>query len=155
MEIEYKGLSEAAEKNEAAEILIRNHVILSMGVGLIAIPMLNVIGLTGIQLAMLRKLAKSYKVPFSDHIGKSSLTSLIGGTVSAPAAGVIFSAVRIIPFIGTSIAAVTMPMTAGAMTYAAGRIFHQHFASGGTFLTFDPKKVKAHYQQEVTSFKTF
>ncbi|MGB5685555.1 MAG: DUF697 domain-containing protein [Candidatus Electrothrix sp.] len=155
MEVRYEDLSEAADKAEQAEIMIRNHVILSMGFGLISIPMLDMIGLTGVQLTMLRKLANMYKVPFPQHIGKSSLMSLVGGTGSVPAAGALFSAVRMIPFIGMPLAAVTMPMTAGAMTYATGRIFHQHFASGGTFLTFDPKKVKAHYQQEVTSFKTF
>ena len=37
-----------------------------------------------------------------------------------------------------------MPVIAGA-AYAVGKVFIQHFASGGTFLTFDPEKVRAHY----------
>lgn len=146
-------MNEAGEKAELVEIVIRNHVILSMGCGLIPLPLLDAIGLTGIQLRMLRKLAKIYHIPFPDHIGKSALTSLISGTGSVPAARVIFTAVRTVPLIGTSIAAVTMPTTAGAMTYATGRIFYQHFASGGTFLTFDPEKVRAHYYQELVAFK--
>ncbi len=40
-----------------------------------------------------------------------------------------------------------MPILCGAATYATGKVFIQHFASGGTFLTFDPAKVKAHYAQ--------
>ncbi|MCI5165392.1 MAG: GTPase, partial [Candidatus Electrothrix sp. GM3_4] len=39
------------------------------------------------------------------------------------------------------------PATAEAVTYAVGKVFHQHFASGGTFLTFDPDKVREYYAQ--------
>ena len=39
-------------------------------------------------------------------------------------------------------------MLTGASTYAVGRVFIQHFESGGTFLTLDPDKVKAHYRAE-------
>ena len=148
-----KNLPNKADKAERAEIIIRNHVILSMGIGLIPVPILDTVGLAGIQLAMLRKLTKIYHIPFSDHIGKSALMSLIGGTGSVPAARIVFTAMKAVPFIGTSIAAITMPVTAGAITHATGRIFHQHFASGGTFLTFDPKKVRAYYYQECSSFK--
>ncbi|XCN74116.1 MAG: DUF697 domain-containing protein [Candidatus Electrothrix aestuarii] len=147
------NLPDKTDSVERAEIVIRNHVILSMGFGLIPIPLLDTVGLTGTQLAMLRKLAKIYHIPFSEHIGKSALMSLIGGTGSVPVAGIVFTAMKALPIIGTSIAAITMPVTAGAITHATGRIFHQHFASGGTFLTFDPKKVQAYYYQEFSSFK--
>jgi uncharacterized protein (DUF697 family) len=147
------NLPDKTDSVERAEIVIRNHVILSMGFGLIPIPLLDTVGLTGTQLAMLRKLAKIYHIPFSEHIGKSALMSLIGGTGSVPVAGIVFTAMKALPIIGTSIAAITMPVTAGAITHATGRIFHQHFASGGTFLTFDPKKVRAYYDQECSSFK--
>jgi uncharacterized protein (DUF697 family) len=148
-----KTLSNKTNNAERAEIVIRNHVILSMGISLIPIPILDTAGLTGIQLAMLRKLAKIYHIPFSDHIGKSALMALIGGTGSVPFAGTVFTAMKAVPVIGTSIAAITMPVTAGAITQAAGRIFHQHFASGGTFLTFDPQKVRTYYYQEYSSVK--
>ena len=34
-----------------------------------------------------------------------------------------------------------------ASTYAVGQIFIQHFESGGTLLTFDPERVRAHYRK--------
>lgn len=148
-----KNLPNNTDNAERAEIIIRSHVILSMGLGLVPIPFLDTIGITGIQLAMLRKLAKLYHIPFSDHIGKSALMSLLGGTGSVPAAGIIFTTMKAVPLIGTSIAAVTMPVTVGAITHITGKIFHQHFASGGTFLTFNPKKVKTYYYQEFSSVK--
>ena len=38
-----------------------------------------------------------------------------------------------------------MPVFSGAATWAIGKVFIQHFASGGTFLDFDPKKVKDYF----------
>jgi hypothetical protein len=38
-----------------------------------------------------------------------------------------------------------MSIIGGASTYALGKVFIQHFESGGTFLDFDPEKVKEHF----------
>ena len=42
----------------------------------------------------------------------------------------------------------SMPVFAGATTLAIGKIFMQHFESGGTFLDFEPAKVRAYFRQE-------
>ena len=42
---------------------------------------------------------------------------------------------------------VTVPIFAGASTYAVGKVFHQHFASGGTFLDFDAEKTRGYFSQ--------
>jgi hypothetical protein len=47
-----------------------------------------------------------------------------------------------------------MPALAGASTYAVGKVFELHFASGGTFLNFNPKSVQQHYEQHLSSAKT-
>ena len=41
-----------------------------------------------------------------------------------------------------------MPVFAGASTYAIGKVFIQHFESGGTFLDFEPAKVRAYFSQQ-------
>jgi hypothetical protein len=41
-----------------------------------------------------------------------------------------------------------MPAFGAAATYAVGQVFIQHFESGGTFLDFDPDKVREHFRQE-------
>jgi hypothetical protein len=43
---------------------------------------------------------------------------------------------------------------ASASTYAVGRVFIQHFESGGTFLDFDPDKVRAHFEAEFKKAQT-
>jgi len=30
-----------------------------------------------------------------------------------------------------------------------GKVFVQHFESGGTFLSFDPEKVRSHFEEEL------
>ena len=39
---------------------------------------------------------------------------------------------------GTAVAAATMPVFSAGATYVIGKVFIQHFASGGTLLDFNP-----------------
>ena len=133
--------------DEAAQLskTIKNHVWTSMGIGLIPVPLVDFVGLIGVQISMLRKLAKAYDVPFSQDRVKNVVTSLIGGflptTMSIPLA----SLMKGIPFVGQTAGALAMPAVAGATTYAIAKVFTQHFASGGTFLNFNPDAVKEYY----------
>jgi uncharacterized protein (DUF697 family) len=134
--------------------VIRNHMLVSMAVGLIPIPMADIVGITAVQLNMLRKLAKIHEIPFTRNKVKSVLTSLVGGGGSVPVAGGFASLVKAVPVVGTTVGAVSMPIVAGAVTYAVGKVFLQHFASGGTFLTFDPEKVREYYSEMFKEGKT-
>ena len=42
----------------------------------------------------------------------------------------------------------TLPAASGALTYAVGRVFIQHFESGGTFLDFDPAEVSKYFAEK-------
>ena len=136
---------EGIETKEQGERIIRNHMLTAMGVGLIPLPVIDMVAITGVQLNMLRRLSNTYEVPFTEHKVKNILTSLVGGGSVVPLGGTLISLVKMIPGIGQAVGSVTMPITAGAVTYAVGKVFHQHFASGGTFLTFDPDKVREYY----------
>lgn len=125
--------------------IIRNHILASMGVGLIPVPLVDLIALTGVQLNMLRKLAKIYGVEFFKDKGKHLIASLLGSSVPVTVGGSLSSLVKMIPVVGQVTGALTMPVTAGATTYAIAKVFAMHFASGGTFLDFNPETVKAYY----------
>lgn len=127
--------------------IIRNHVLASMGIGLLPFPLVDLVGVTGAQLNMLRKLAKVYGIPFSENLVKQLIGSLTGAGLSMPVGRVLGSLVKIVPVVGTAAGALAMPVAAGATTYAVGKVFHQHFASGGTFLTFNPEKVKDYFKR--------
>jgi hypothetical protein len=43
-----------------------------------------------------------------------------------------------IPGVGTLVGALTMPAFSAGATYIIGKVFIQHFASGGTLLDFNP-----------------
>jgi uncharacterized protein (DUF697 family) len=127
--------------------VVRKYMYWSMGAGLIPVPYLDVVAVSGIQLKMLDEISKIYDVKFSENIGKSVVGALIGGiTAKTISRSYVTSWIKSIPFIGV-LGAVSMPLFSGASTWAVGRIFIQHFASGGTFLDFDPQKVKDYFKE--------
>ena len=132
---------------EWLEKLIRQHVWGAMGVGLIPLPLVDLVGLAGIQINLVRKLAQAYHIPFAQDTAKNVISSLVGSALPVALAPAVLSFVKVIPLLGQTLGAVTMPLMNGAATYALGKVFGQHFATGGTFLTFDPEKVKAYYTE--------
>jgi len=148
-----KANAEAAEdmadelSGKDTEKILRHHVYASLGVGLIPIPVVDFIGLTAVQINMLRKIAGVYDVPFFKDTVKNVLSSFVGGAIPTVAGPLAASMTKTVPFVGQLAGAVTMPIVAGATTYAVGKVFIQHFASGGTFLTFNPEKVKSYYEE--------
>ena len=142
------------------ESILRNHVWASVGVSLIPVPFADFAGLTLIQFNMLRKLSRAYGIPFSRRPDKNTLSAWIASfadnavfsvlrkaAIPAVSASLTASVTKIVPGIGQAAGVITMPVVSGAFTYAIGKVFIQHFASGETFLTFDPEKVKNYYAE--------
>ena len=136
-------------KLERSRAIVRKYMYWSMGAGLIPFPYVDLAAVTGVQLKMLADLADHYSIPFSKHRAKEIVAALLGATLPAPiAASALGSAVKMVPLVGGIIGGVSVPLLCGATAYAVGTVFIQHFESGGTFLNFDPTKVKEHFQQE-------
>jgi uncharacterized protein (DUF697 family) len=87
---------------------------------------------------MLRRLSQIYGVPFSSNRGKSIIASLMGSMIPATSGMGVASALKAIPVIGTAAGTLTMSGVSAGATYAIGKVFIQHFASGGTLLDFNP-----------------
>lgn len=135
------------ENLEKANKSVKTYMYWSMGAGLIPIPVVDVATVTGIQLKMLSDISKIYGIKFSENLGKSIVGALIGGiTADALSKSYVTSWFKTIPVIGL-LGAISMPIFSGATTYALGKVFIQHFASGGTFLNFDPQKVKDYFNE--------
>ncbi|HWL15405.1 MAG TPA: hypothetical protein VNR00_07365, partial [Opitutus sp.] len=60
---------------------------------------------------------------------------------------------KTIPGFGSVVGIVTLPVVAGAITYAVGKVFVQHLESGGTFLSFKVPDVQAGFLREVEKGK--
>lgn len=147
--VEKEGLS----RSEQASKIVRNYSLGSIVPSLIPVPMLDLAVVTGVQLKMLHSLAKTYEVPFKEEFGRSAISALLGGTVALSTSRVLSSAVKAVPGVGSMIGAATMPVVNGGTTYAIGKVFIQHFESGGTFLTFDAAKVRAYFEQQLKEGK--
>jgi uncharacterized protein (DUF697 family) len=130
--------SEIAPTHQAAaDAVVTKYVPWSMGVGFVPVPLLVVAGLAGIQIKMLSDISKIYGVEFSENRVKSILASLLGGIVPGALSGGVGGLIAAIPFVGMWLLPATMPLLSGAATYAVGKVFIQHFESGGTFINFD------------------
>jgi uncharacterized protein (DUF697 family) len=137
------------EKEEASRKVVKNYMWWSMGAGLIPVPLVDLVAVSGVQLKMLAEISKTYGVEFQEHRGKALIASLIGYIVpSSLSFGSVGSLLKAIPGVGALVGAPSMALFCGASTYALGKVFIQHFESGGTLLSFDPAKVKEHFQRE-------
>lgn len=137
------------EVEQKTDAIVRRHVMVSMGIGLVPLPLLDVAAITATQLNLIRKLADHYEISFSKDLGKSIIASLIGGLgAQSMGTGMLASFIKAIPVVGSVLGAVTYPAIAGATTYAIGNVFIQHFESGGTLLDFDAEKMREYFAAE-------
>lgn len=148
-----ESLNATEGREKRLEKLSKNHILASMGVGLIPLPVVDMVALMGIQLDMIRRIAAEYDIPFRQDAGKSIITSLMGGFLPVTLGCAMASMIKIIPLIGQTTGAVTMPVISGASTYAIYKVFVQHFESGGTFLDLDSSKVKAYFKEQFNKGK--
>ena len=135
------------EQDRLAEEIVKKYMVFAGGAGLIPIPVLDFVAISGIQLKMLAELGGVYNVPFSSDRVKPIIGSILGGYTSTRLGfGAGASLLKSIPVIGSVLGVVAVPGFAAGLTWAVGKVFIQHFASGGTFLDFDPEKVRAYYR---------
>jgi uncharacterized protein (DUF697 family) len=131
-----------AERDQLANELVDRFSLWSGAAGLIPIPIIDMAAVGGVQLTMLRRLSEIFGVPFSDNRGKSIIASLAGAIIPASTAtttAMTFgSLLKGLPGVGTAIGALSMPVFSAGVTYVIGKVFIQHFASGGTLLDFNP-----------------
>jgi len=141
-------MAQIKTKTDRADEIVKKHTVGSIFVSLVPFPWLDLVVLSGIQIDMLRSLADLYDIDFSQHRGKSLLAALIGGSAPVSFSRNIFSWVKTIPVYGQLMGMASLSVLGGASTYAVGKVFIQHFESGGTFLTFEPQKVADYYAQQ-------
>jgi uncharacterized protein (DUF697 family) len=126
-----------------ANDVVNRYAAWAAAAGVIPVPLVDVLAIGGVQLRMLRRLSEVYGVAFSENRIKSYVAALVGSilpaSAAAPAAMGVASVLKFVPIVGTTIASLSMPAFSAAATYAVGKVFIQHFGSGGTLLDFNPK----------------
>ncbi len=140
---------------DSANDLVKKWMWWTMGAGLIPVPFVDLAAVSGVQLKMLSDLSELYGIKFSENKGKSIISALLGSIVpNSLAGGSVGCILKMIPFFGTVLGGVSMSLFSGAATYAIGKVFIQHFESGGTFLDFDPVKVRDYFNSKFEEGKT-
>jgi uncharacterized protein (DUF697 family) len=132
------------DRSKKANSIIKNHMIWSMGAGFIPVPIVDFFAVSAIQLDMIRQLCKIYDLDFKETEGKAFITALTGAGLARLGA----RAVKFIPGIGSVIGGVTLAVLSGGSTYALGEVFKKHFETGGTFLDFDPGRLRKYYNEK-------
>ncbi len=138
-----------AKKGAQAQERILYYTYGGMAMGLVPFPLLDLAALTALQLRMLHRLSGIYGVEFRANLGRSASSSLVGGLAPVvSAAPVAASLSKFIPGVGHVLSYGTLLALNGASTYAVGNVFARHFASGGTFLTFDPEVARSYFAEQ-------
>lgn len=135
-------------RQEQAEKLSKSHILWSMGCGLIPVPLVDLAGIMAVQVRLVAKMSEIYGVSYSEHRVKNIVAPLVTSVGVVPiGAGIMGSLVKSIPLVGTLVGVASMPVVAGATTYAISKVFTSHFEAGGTLLDFNPQKMKAFYAE--------
>jgi uncharacterized protein (DUF697 family) len=139
-----KETAETAEATDSPEIrremaskLTDRFAVWSGVAGLIPVPVVDVLAVGGLQIQLLRRISQIYDVPFSENRGKALIASLAGSMIPTTSGIGAASAFKAVPVVGTIAAGFVMPALSAGATYAIGKAFIQHFASGGTLLDFN------------------
>lgn len=141
--------------SEELDAVIRNRVYASMALGLAPIPVVDLVGLTAVQIDLVRVLAKKYDVPFKRNAAKTIISALVGSVVPVGVAPLFASLMKMVPYVGLTTGAVSISILGGASTYAVGKVFNKHFASGGTLLDVDTAKVKDGFKEQYEKGRSY
>jgi len=153
---ESTGADESAPKADAsiarvltAENQVKNYVIASVAASVVPVPLFDIVAVTAIQLRMIQKVSELYGRPFSERAGRNIITALAGGAlgygVGATAAA---SMAKLIPGIGWMVGMASLPVVAGATTYAIGRVFIKHYEEGGSMFDMSADTLRAYYKEQ-------
>lgn len=142
------------DRKKRALDLVKYHSYASGALGLIPVPGADVAAVSASQLNMIHKLTKLYGVEFAQERTRAIVVALVGGVMpGALSTSVLGSAVKAIPFLGTALGMAVMPALSLAATQALGRVFIQHFETGGTLLDFDVDAMRDHFRREFEQAK--
>ena len=139
-------------RDELAARLVDRLSLWSGAAGGVLPPLVDLVGVGGVQLYMLRRLSEIYGVPFSKNVGKSVLSSIVGALIPENASLAALSVFKGVPILGHAISGVTMGGVSAGATWVIGNVFIKHFASGGTLLDFNPPDYREFIKAQKAKF---
>lgn len=141
--------TEAATLHRQADVQIKNHVLIATTLGLVPLPVFDLALLVGNQIAMVRGLSQLYDVAFDKLRARAIVMSLVAG--SAPVVTVVglSSGAKLMPGIGSLLGSGSVAVGGGALTYAVGQVFVQHFEGNGNLCDVDLAAMRRLFARKV------
>ncbi|OEJ69074.1 YcjF family protein [Magnetovibrio blakemorei] len=140
-------VQDSENKAEVAMDIVKRNMLWSAGAGILPIPLVEFVAITGVQVKLIKELSEHYDVPFRKDLAKSSVIALLGSLGSVTIGKVLAtSSLRAIPVVGPLVAALSLPAISAGVSYAIGRVFISHYEMGGTLLDFDPSEVRDYFK---------
>jgi len=137
VDVDQKPVDAVAQLAHAEEV-IRTNVAWSAGAGMLPIPGLDLVAITGVQLKMINELCTAYGIPFKKSLARPIVISLIGSLGASMLAPVLASTTfKLVPGIGMLLSGTALAATSAGITYAVGNLFLDHFKTGGTLENFN------------------
>ncbi len=130
--------------SDAAEQVIKQHVIWAAGAGLVPVPIVDFVAVTAIQVDLIRQLCTLHGASYEEASGKMWVGALTGGAIARIGA----SALKAIPGIGSILGGLSMSIASGASTWGVGQVVNKHLAAGGTLTDLNVEKAKQQYEAE-------
>lgn len=132
-----------------ADNVIKDHVIASVAASIVPVPVFDIASVVAIQLRMIQKLSQLHGKPFSEGAARKVIFALAGGVMGYGAGAMVAaSATKLIPGIGWMVGMVSLPVVAGASTYAVGRSILKHYEDGNSLFDFSVDKMRDYYKQQ-------
>ncbi|HZC57959.1 MAG TPA: YcjF family protein [Xanthobacteraceae bacterium] len=120
----------AAKRRTFANKIVERHRTYAAVGGLLPLPIVNIAGVTAVNVRMVQQLSELYQVPFQRDRTRALIVSLIGGAVPTGFGAATSSTLMwIIPggmLVGLGVSAIT----AGALTRGIGQVFVESFENG-------------------------
>ncbi len=124
-------------KRIGAMSIVRRYVAASAIAGLNPVPVLDVAVLGGVHLSLIHDLTTYYGAEFSEHAARNLLIAIAASILPGAVGTVIGRKVlRAMPFLVPGAGLLTMSAFSAAVSYGLGRVFINHFETGGTLDSF-------------------
>lgn len=118
--------------------IVHRYVAASAIAGLNPVPLLDVAVLGGVHISLIKDLTVYYGAEFSDHAARNILIAVAASLVPGAVGTVIGrKALRAMPFLVPGAGMLTMSAFSAAVSYGLGRVFVNHFETGGTLDSFN------------------
>lgn len=141
----------AADMQKDSNVIIRSAVLRSFFAGLIPIPLVDVFSVSAIQKKMVEDLSDIYQCDFSE----AELKTWVAALMADSGVKLAVLSIKRIPGVGMIVGGLSMGLLSGACTFAIGKVFDQHFKSGGTNLNFEPEKFKNYFKIQFEEGKKY